>query len=117
MSRTVAICLKIPDNAAFTTLMTLRRLGIEVTRVERAEIVRLASTEAASFNPNKHIVLDVADGRPGVGQVWIEEMGQPDRFVGWTLFDAAGALASRATLELAAQLLLCNPAIEKAHYA
>ena len=38
MLRTVAIKLKIPDNEAYTALSALRRLGIDITRVERAEI-------------------------------------------------------------------------------
>ena len=37
MRRTVAISLKIPDNTAYTTLMTLQRLKVDVARVERNE--------------------------------------------------------------------------------
>ena len=37
--RAVAINLKIPDNAAYTALVTLRRLGVDVDRVERSEMV------------------------------------------------------------------------------
>jgi hypothetical protein len=34
----VAVGLKIPDNAAYTALVALRRLGVAVERVERSEI-------------------------------------------------------------------------------
>jgi phosphoribosylformylglycinamidine (FGAM) synthase PurS component len=115
--RVVSIALKIPDNQAYTALATLRRLGVDVERVERAEIVRLYAGQAPSFNPNKHVVRDVVGGEPSPGQLWIEEMGQPDRYVAWSLFDAAGVPAARTVLESAAHQLLCNPAIEKAHYA
>ncbi len=40
--RTVAIRLKIPDNEAYTALTALRRLGVDVGRLERAEIWQTA---------------------------------------------------------------------------
>jgi phosphoribosylformylglycinamidine (FGAM) synthase PurS component len=142
--RTVAISLKIPDNEAYTALVALRRLGVDVERLERSEVWRLnddGDTESFAqrvkanetlFNPNKHrlAVLEAESPRPG--EAWIEELGTGDdvrerlggkgisgisggrRFVGWLLRDAGGAPASRATLQAAVERLLCNPAIEKA---
>ena len=126
MKYAVAINLKIPDNAAYTALTTLQRLGVDVARVERSEILVLefsgdavmlaaqVERDEAVFNPNKHrlTVLDVL--APRAGEVWIEEMGRAGRFIGWRLADAAGNAASRETLAAAAERLLCNPAIERA---
>jgi phosphoribosylformylglycinamidine (FGAM) synthase PurS component len=123
MSRyAVAISLKIPDNAAYTALTTLRRLGVDVALVERSDIVVLDAPEgdeAASvvraneslFNPNKHrlTVLERVEPRPG--EVWIEA---GSRAIGWRLFNGPGQPASRATLETACDVLLCNPAVERA---
>ena len=126
--RAVAINFKIPDNAAYTALTTLQRLGITVARVERSEILvieahgddaALAATieaDEAIFNPNKHrlSVLDAPTPRPG--EVWISETGRLRRYVGWRLVDAAGHPVDLESLRLACQRLLCNPAIEKATF-
>jgi len=126
--RAVAINLKIPDNAAYTALTTLQRLGVDVTRVERSEILvvdfggddaALAATierDEAIFNPNKHrlTVLDARAPRPG--EVWIAEMGREKRYIGWRLIDKVGEPASLAALRMACTRLLCNPAIEKATF-
>lgn len=128
MKRTVAISLKIPDNAAYTALTTLQRLGIAVSRVERSEILvvdddpsgdvlRRIERDERIFNPNKHRLTDLGMAQPRPGEVWIAERNAPEgRFVGWRLLDPAGAPVDRATLERAATSLLCNPSIETAHY-
>ena len=126
--RAVAINLKIPDNTAYTTLTTLQRLGVDVARVERSEIlvigwdrdVKLLAAEIerdeAIFNPNKHRLTVLDDVAPRAGEIWIEEMGRAGRFIGWRLIDAAGKPASRDVLSAAAERLLCNPAIERATF-
>ena len=125
MSRAVAIALKIPDNAAYTTLVTLRRLGVDVGRVERAQIVRfeedvdtaelLAAVERdeSLYNPNKHRVIALERDVPRQGEVWIVQ-DDPARPIGWRLFSASGEPVSASTLAQAAQSLLCNPAVERA---
>jgi len=128
MERAVAINLKIPDNAAYTALTTLQRLGIEVARVERSEILVLEyggddetlakelESDESTFNPNKHrlTVLEVPGPRPG--EVWISETSRTKRYTGWRLIDAAGNPANADVLRMACERLLCNPAIEKAIY-
>ena len=69
--RFVAIGLKIPDNAAYTAMVTLQRLGVDVDRVERSEIWQLEDSLEDStiarrvernetiFNPNKHTSKEV----------------------------------------------------------
>jgi hypothetical protein len=128
MNRAVAINLKIPDNAAFTALVTLRRLGIHVMRVERSEIVRFANapeprTLAAAveadeslYNPNKHRVTVLDDDAPRSGEVWIVQ-DDADRPVGWRLYSAPGVPAGPDVLAQAAERLLCNPAIERAIFS
>ncbi len=51
---------------------------------------------------------------PREGEVWVEESG--GRTIAWRLYDAAGTPADHATVQAAAERLLCNPAIEKARY-
>ncbi len=140
MIRTVAIRLKIPDNEAYTALTALRRLGIEIGRLERAEIWQLDDGGDASdfvqrverneslFNPNKHELHVLDSGKPREGEAWIEQLGAQDvpvrvdrvnagrRCVGWRLFEHGHAPASRETVQAAVEHLLCNPAIEKATY-
>ena len=131
----VAIALKIPDNSAYTAKVTLQRLGVEVQRVERSDIVRFENDENAEelrarverdesiFNPNKHRITMLPSPSPRTGEVWIETIGAESRvarmparrYVGWRLF-AGDAPAPRATLDAAVQALLCNPAIERAIY-
>src|SRR5665213_1031576 len=113
-----AIGLKIPDNEVLTAAATLRRLGVDVGRVERSQIGRIDTNDAAIFNPNKHALTLLEADEPRAGEIWIEERDGPaDRFVGWRLYRADGEPADRAMLELAAQRLLCNPAIERARFA
>jgi len=114
----VAINLKIPDNAAYTALVTLRRLGLDLARVERAQIVRnttAAGVEAdeSLYNPNKHHVTTLESDGPRAGEVWIVQERE-DRPVAWRLFRAPGVPVSPEVLQAAAERLLCNPAIERA---
>jgi len=122
--RAVAISLKIPDNAAYTALVTLRRLGVDVARVERSEIVRLEGADPAAlqaqvegneslYNPNKHRVTVLEDDAPRAGEVWIVQEDER-RPVAWRLYRAPGEAASREILTQAVERLLCNPAIERA---
>jgi phosphoribosylformylglycinamidine (FGAM) synthase PurS component len=144
--RVVAIGLKIPDNEAYTALVALRRLGVDVARVERNEIwdvddegeaatfaQRVAANEAI-FNPNKHRLTVLDDSKPRQGETWIAQASGHDevrehlggksiagvkgarRYVAWLLRDAAGEPVRRAALESAVERLLCNPSIEKAIY-
>jgi phosphoribosylformylglycinamidine (FGAM) synthase PurS component len=83
--RTYAVELTIPDNTAFTALVTLQRLGIPCDEVHRTDIYafevdddRVAELDAnirqieTLFNPNKH-VLRIGDKNPEAGEVWIAE--------------------------------------------
>jgi phosphoribosylformylglycinamidine (FGAM) synthase PurS component len=87
--RTYAIELTIPDNTAFTALVTLQRLGIACDEVRRADIYRFdvdddrAEQLDASirqietiFNPNKH-VLRAREPHPQAGEVWIADRDEP----------------------------------------
>lgn len=126
MTRAVAIALKIPDNEAYTALVALRRLGVGVERVQRAVIYRFDDADDVDalrdrivcdesiFNPNKHrlTVLQAAVPRPG--ELWIEPLDGRGKTVAWRLSHDDGAPVERAVLELAAERLLCNPAIERA---
>jgi phosphoribosylformylglycinamidine (FGAM) synthase PurS component len=137
-TRTVAIKLKIPDNEAYTALTALRRLGVNIARLERAEIWRLEDTGDASdfanrvernetlFNPNKHELQVLDAERPRDGEVWIEQLDAKDaavriagiararRYVGWRLFSEGHTPADASEVRSAADRLLCNPAIERA---
>jgi hypothetical protein len=127
--RAVSIALKIPDNAAYTALVALRRLGVDVDRVERSEIwlfddgdvellTRRILSDETIFNPNKHRLVVLDDAAPRAGEVWIEPLvpeGRTTRLaIAWRLFDAHGAPVKRAVLDTAIERLLCNPAIERA---
>jgi phosphoribosylformylglycinamidine (FGAM) synthase PurS component len=126
-ARAVAIGLKIPDNAAYTALTTLRRLGIEVARVERSEIVHVpeggtaaqiadrVQRDEALFNPNKHRITVLEDDAPRKGEVWIVQ-DDGSRTVGWRLTNASGEPVSKDVLALACERLLCNPAVERAMF-
>lgn len=129
--RSVAIALKIPDNEAYTAAATLRRLGIDVTAVERAdvwqfederddrELVRQIERTETLFNPNKHVLHLLDTNGPRNGEVWIEqrtgaaENPVPRRYAAWRLFKGA-APADARTVREAADRLFCNPAIERA---
>jgi hypothetical protein len=126
--RAVAIGLKIPDNAAYTARVALRRLGVDVARVERSEIwffdesddavlERRIVDDETIFNPNKHRLTLLDRSVPRSGEVWIEPLSPASRgaaAVGWRLFDANGKPVARAILDAAIARLLCNPAIDRA---
>lgn len=138
MKRTVAITLKIPDNEAYTALTALRRLGLEIARLERAEIWQFEDTGPASdfaqrvernetlFNPNKHELQVLDSGAPREGEAWIEQLDAKDvpvripgvtagrRYAGWRLFGPGHTPAGGADVRSAVDQLLCNPAIERA---
>lgn len=126
--RSVAVKLKIPDNEAYTALTALRRLHVDVARVERAAIwqfedagdpaARIERSEAL-FNPNKHELEVLEQNGPRAGETWIEELGGRQqngmrRFVAWRLFSEGHTPADDATVRAAVERLLCNPAIERA---
>ncbi|HYL27749.1 MAG TPA: hypothetical protein VEW74_07925 [Candidatus Nitrosotalea sp.] len=128
--RAVSIALKIPDNTAYTALVALRRLGIEVERIERSEIyvfdddgdadaltARILADETL-FNPNKHRLSLLESPRPGWGEVWIEPLGVNGGegliATAWRLFGPRGTPVKRPVLETAIERLLCNPAIDRA---
>ncbi len=139
--RAVAVSLKIPDNTAYTALVALRRLGVEVDRIERSEISffndecdvemltdRIMADETI-FNPNKHRLTVLEYSIPRPGEVWIEPLvessfdglsmtrkglGMTRHAIAWRLFDAHGAPVKRAVLDAAIERLLCNPAIDRA---
>ncbi|MHB1551221.1 MAG: hypothetical protein ACYDG0_01265 [Vulcanimicrobiaceae bacterium] len=133
--RSVAIALKIPDNAAYTALLALRRLGVRVARVERAQIlqfddggdagaaVRRIARNEALFNPNVHELEVLEKNVPRPGEAWIEMLrGEPEaaggsgvrRSMGWRLYTEGDTPADAATVRAAVEALLCNPAIERA---
>jgi len=86
LTRYVEVVLTIPDNEAETALATLRRLGIHVERLQRADLYRLELDLDADeslvanlreietiYNPNKHALELRPDGAPRDGEVWIDE--------------------------------------------
>jgi hypothetical protein len=143
LRKTYAVGLTIPDNAAFTALETLRRMGLEFGSLRRADIwtfdvdaatsVTLAETIATIetiFNPNKHELAERPDSRPLRGEVWIAAHDEAisvsvggrvipgvagvRRCVGWQLFDEVGGSADSALVQRAVETFLCNPAFQKA---
>ena len=135
---TIAIKLKIPDNTAFSALTALRRLGVDVDRVERADIWQFAgpgsSDDVATsvkrneslFNPNKHVLEVLESPSPRAGETWISNIpipgdvppgsskGAAKHYVAWRLFADHDRPADKATVASAIEKLLCNPAIERA---
>jgi phosphoribosylformylglycinamidine (FGAM) synthase PurS component len=131
MKRAVAITLKIPDNTAYTAMVALRSLGVNVERVERSEIWmfendgnsaalrRRVESDESIFNPNKHRVSVLSEARPRDGEVWVEPFegnSQRAAAIAWRLYGGGDRLAPRRLLEAAVERLLCNPAIERAVY-
>ncbi len=156
--RFVAIRLKVPDNTAYTALVALQRLGVDVGQVERATIVPVGDGDDAAvlervrrdeslFNPNLHEVEIRNTLEPEPGEMVVREVpgsddmsfprrrshirasrARDDKVEGrarvrpakratqtsWKLFDRDGHPVSKATLGLARDVLLCNPAIEEA---
>ncbi len=138
MLHTVAIKLKIPDNTAYSALTALRRLGVDVAQVERADIwqfVGPASSDEVTvsvqrneslFNPNKHTLEVLGSPTPRTGETWISLISRAYavapgsskaavvHYVSWRLFAENGEPASPAVVQGAIEKLLCNPAIERA---
>jgi phosphoribosylformylglycinamidine (FGAM) synthase PurS component len=102
------VMLTIPDNEALTALATLRRLGVDLGSLERAdvwrfevapervdEVVKTVRETETIFNPNKH-ALHVRDStQPQDGEVWLDEPDGPTR--SWT---APVRVAGRLLLEV-----------------
>jgi phosphoribosylformylglycinamidine (FGAM) synthase PurS component len=121
--RYAAIRLRVPDNTAYSALVALCRLGVEVARVERAIVVRAGEGDDAAvldrvrrdeslFNPNLHEVEIRRSLQPQSGELLILE--DDNSRVSWRLFDRDGKAVSTPMLERARDVLLCNPAIEEA---
>jgi hypothetical protein len=107
--------------------VALRRLGVNVDRIERSDIrffddgesvdalVKRVTANETIFNPNKHRITVLDDAVPRAGEVWIEPLsGAVHRAVAWRLFGAEGAPVAREVLDEAIERLLCNPAIDRA---
>ena len=144
MKRAIAITLKIPDNAAYTALVALQRLGFEIARVERSEVwvvedsgehadfLERVSKNETIFNLNKHRITDLGVTQPRPGEVWVAENGAHDetrehlggkaipgiksaqRYVGWRMVTHDGVPVDQKTIRSASERLLCNPAVETA---
>ena len=92
IERAFAVRLAIPDNEAYTALVTLQRLGVPCEAVSRAEIhvfgleddspedelARLLPTIATIYNPNKHRFRALPSPRPVPGEVWIAARQVPE---------------------------------------
>jgi hypothetical protein len=143
LEKAFAVALTIPDNEAFTALVTLRRLGFALGGIRRADIwafeVEPAAADALAetiaeietiFNPNKHEIVERRGARPQPGEVWIAPIEDAAvrsvgrgaltgvrairRRVAWQLLDEAGSVADPLVLERAVETFLCNPAFQKA---
>jgi phosphoribosylformylglycinamidine (FGAM) synthase PurS component len=123
----------IPDNEGRTAFAVLRRLGVEVTGLERAvlllhaEDLDLEAVEAsvradeALFNPNIHALQVSSLEAPGPGEVWIESdlpdritiawFGEVRRVRAWTLRGSEGP-AGAELIGGALGALLLNLAVE-----
>ncbi len=133
--RAVAIGLKIPDNTAYTALTALRRLGVDVARIERDQIWLFESDDARAlaerirsderlFNPNTQRLKILESTDAEAGELRIETLdaaeaiarGAVPAAIAWHLYDADDKPVAPAVLAAAAERLLCNPAIERAIY-
>jgi phosphoribosylformylglycinamidine synthase I len=96
--RCVEVSLTIPDNEAETALATLRRLGLELGGLHRADLYRIEldaenaddalarlRTVETIFNPNKHRLELRSQAEPQAGETWIDEAGPQT-----TVFDESG---------------------------
>jgi hypothetical protein len=90
IERAFAVRLAIPDNEAYTALVTLQRLGVACEVVARAdvhvfgvedesgdELAQIIPTIATIYNPNKHRLLELSEPRPAAGEVWITSQELP----------------------------------------
>ncbi len=86
MIRCIEVALSIPDNEARTALATLRRLGVPVAGLDRADLYRCDVAEDAAdslvamlrgletvFNPNKHVLRVLDEALPLPGEAWVAE--------------------------------------------
>ncbi len=86
VSRYFEISLTIPDNEARTALAVLRRLGVELGALERADVYRFdvdadragaLETDVRGletiFNPSKHALRVRTGERPETGELWVAE--------------------------------------------
>lgn len=116
MSALVGIRLKIPDNAAYTALVALQRLGIDVARVERTDVRE--ADDIRDFNPNKHVLAEIPQDGPRPGETWISPIAaggrRARRIVAWRLLREDRTPVDAAIVRDAVEKLLCNPAIERA---
>jgi hypothetical protein len=95
------VALTIPDNEALTALATLRRLGVDLGALERAdlwlfevepdragELVETVRATETIFNPNKHALRVRDTAAPESGEAWLDEpavaalLGPPVRVAG-----------------------------------
>ncbi len=137
---TVEIRLKVPDNAAYTALVALRHLGIEVGRVEHAivwtisdrgdpaTLVSRIERNETLFNPNLHVVSVRSQSLPLPGEIWtwevdrdvrrlpgrgVEDVSYAKPMTSWRLFDREGLpAAEHDVLDRACNELFRNVAIE-----
>lgn len=78
--------LTIPDNEAYTALVTLVRLGVRVRGLDRAEIWLFEADSGVAaaleptirsvetiFNPNKHVLRRLERAAPRPGELWVGE--------------------------------------------
>ena len=125
MRRWVEIRLKVPDNTAYTALVTLRRLGVPVAHVERARLVQVQGEDEAAllarverdeelFNANLHEASVLPDEALSAGEVRIWPRSARSDIRRWRLRDENGAPLDTPALRRACAALLCNPAIEEA---
>lgn len=139
--QTVEIRLKVPDSTAYTALVALQHLGVDVARVEHAVVweitdhgdpktlaARIERNEAM-FNPNLHTISIRESSLPQAAEIWVWEVDRqawklPGRGVegvsnakpmtSWRLFDEQDEPVSKETLDRACDELLRNAAVEDA---
>jgi hypothetical protein len=101
MTLAVEVALTIPDNEALTALATLRRLGVDLGTLERADLwlfevepervdqlVETVRGTETIFNPSKHALRVRDTAAPQSGEAWLDEpavaalLGPPVRVAG-----------------------------------
>jgi hypothetical protein len=141
LTKAFAVSLTIPDNEAFTALEALRRMGIALDEVKRADIwifdvdeeaaaslAGMLATVETIYNPNKHRLEERAGARPVSGEVWVgtrDETGSITvagrtltgvqairRKTAWRLL-RNGHDVDAATLDQAVTTFLSNPAFQE----
>jgi hypothetical protein len=78
--------LTIPDNEAYTALVTLVKLGVRARGLDRSEVWVFDADAAVAkaleptirgvetiFNPNKHVLRRLETPRPRPGELWVGE--------------------------------------------